>query len=306
MPERHGFVHGSKPEHKVGDKSRVLKSRKANPPVTNAQVAAGFEKFYGTTPPPERLPRKLITWKHQDFHGGPKGRRPLEPNVVGDRPSGKECPQPIKRASPRNRGRKWIAEPQSDVSMGPYFDRKKRVVDPKSGKRRIEMNSTSWEVHQLYGRLKQFGGKRSKAFHHGIFPSEKNYPPSHDKNGKWIDYSLVQYGGNLCDRGLRIEEQPAPTKDHLNNRATLPRGAAHRFYHQRKIEAINAGQTAMRQSVSRGHSRPHTSASRSGSQGRLASRGGTASQSSDWRDAKLAALRAELNNLRASTPGSRQ
>lgn len=218
--------------------------------------------------------------------------------------------------------------------MGPYFDRKKRVVDPKSGKRRIEMNSTSWEVHQLYGRLKQFGGKRSKAFHHGIFPSEKNYPPSHDKNGKWIDYSLVQYGGNLCDRGLRIEEQPAPTKDHLNNRAStkeagaqrmchveltqclcvyvcdvtsaLPRGAAHRFYHQRKIEAINAGQTAMRQSVSRGHSRPHTSASRSGSQGRLASRGGTASQSSDWRDAKLAALRAELNNLRASTPGSRQ
>lgn len=115
--------------------------------------------------------------------------------------------------------------------MGPYFDRKKRVVDPKSGKRRIEMNSTSWEVHQLYGRLKQFGGKRSKAFHHGIFPSEKNYPPSHDKNGKWIDYSLVQYGGNLCDRGLRIEEQPAPTKDHLNNRASTKEAGAQRMCH---------------------------------------------------------------------------
>ena len=100
MPERHGFVHGSKPEHKVGDKSRVLKSRKANPPVTNAQVAAGFEKFYGTTPPPERLPRKLITWKHQDFHGGPKGRRPLEPNVVGDRPSGA---RPLCFTSPHRR-----------------------------------------------------------------------------------------------------------------------------------------------------------------------------------------------------------
>ena len=94
------------------------------------------------------------------------------------------------------------------------------MVDPATGKRKIDLTSKSWEFHELYGRLKQFGGTRSKAFHHGIFPSEKNYPPSHDKNGKWIDYSLVQYGGNLCDRGLRIEEEPAPVREELNARGS--------------------------------------------------------------------------------------
>lgn len=78
----------------------------------------------------------------------------------------------------------------------------------------------------MYGRLKQFGGTKTKSYAHGIFPHEPNYPPDRDGSGKLIDYSLQQHGGMLCDRGLRtvITEHVPPTE--LDKRARKA-GSAH-------------------------------------------------------------------------------
>ena len=87
--------------------------------------------------------------------------------------------------------------------------------------------------------------------------------------------------------------------------AALPRGAAKRLQHQRKIDAINAGAASIeeftrhrapvvapnRRTVSRGGPEAGARASRS--------RSAAAPSRPDPRDAQLAALRAELNSLRA-------
>lgn len=88
MARVHGHVDGSKPQHKVGDKSAVLLGRTANPSVRESHVEAGFERFFGCKEPTATLNRKPITWKHQDFHSRPVGRRYLEPQKHADRQRG--------------------------------------------------------------------------------------------------------------------------------------------------------------------------------------------------------------------------
>ena len=92
MAHVHGRVAGSKPQHKVGDKSVVLLGRTSNPPVRESHVEAGFERFFGCKEPTGTLNRKPITWQHQDVHSRPKGRRYLEPTKHEDRHRGTRWP----------------------------------------------------------------------------------------------------------------------------------------------------------------------------------------------------------------------
>lgn len=170
---------------------------------------------------------------------------------------------------------------------------KRRVFNPATGQRRIADQSNSWEFHEIYGRLRRFGAKKEKTYSVGIFPGERNYPPSRDGDGKKIDYALAKFGGSFADRALRTEMIEVPADPEWERRGRIKKGAADRMRdarHLRRLDQTNRMTLSMRRG----------SASASALPGRVATARQLArpATSSSIQDDVLASLRAQVAELR--------
>lgn len=305
-----------RPAFRVGDKVALAKSQRSLPRTRADHIASGFSSFYGGPPPAPELRKRRIEYNRPSPR--PQGKKVLPEYRGQDRPEGVKMVGEPARVDGPARGKRVVVPRPSDIEIGPVFAKKGRVYDPVTGRRKAEGHSATWETHEIYGRLKRFGGKTSKTYSQGLNATDPNYPPDCEPDGTRIDYALARYGGPFADRGLRTEMVPAPVDPEWERKGFVKRGAADRLRQARKLNRMTeANQMALSMrrtggaaggggawAGAQGTVARTVSASKMGGGGGGGARPWTAASTTaelSAKDAEISRLRSELNALKAST-----
>ena len=130
----------------------------------------------------------------------PSGKRIIHLERKEEVDSRKKMIPPFPKKSIADGGKRIIAAPVRNDA----HPQGKKLIYNEEGILVSDAKSVVGDATGFSGGVKKYGGKKSGTFSHGtVWPSNKDYPPSFDKEGNPIDYSVAKNGGIFKETFLR-------------------------------------------------------------------------------------------------------